>query len=232
MFRTAVITSAAALALAAASTVPAFAYDPQEYAYAAGHMITPKDVVKPLTVNSAGYFNAGPDGGSFLCRKDEKNVTVPRAKARYSINYDADDSKKPSVSVNVQQYSSSAKAISAYNALKKAAKTCAGPSGGSDSWPDADGNAVVEQWSALNTTGNVPLVTIVGVPSTFINTNYEQVISNQASRYSSDNYTVYTLMNDVIISTSFSSGSELNITAAQRKAVNKTAFNAVTAWLG
>jgi hypothetical protein len=36
----------------------------------------------------------------------------------------------------------------------------------------------------------------------------------------------------VIISTSFFSGSELNISADQRKAVNQTAFNAVDAWLG
>lgn len=232
MIRTVIATSTAVLALIAAAAAPASAYDPEEYSYAAGHMITPKDIAKPLKVNSAGYFSAGPDGGSFLCRKNDKDVTVPRGENRYSIDYNAEDSKRPSVSVSIQQFSSSTKAISTFNKFMKAAKTCAGASSGSDSWAQEDGTPVVEQWSSLTTTGKVPLVTIVGVPSFFINTNYEQAISNDASKFSSDNYDVYTLLNDVIISTSFSSGSELNITAAQKKAVNQTAFNAVTAWLG
>lgn len=232
MIRTVIATSTAAFAFVAASAVPASAYDPEAYSYAAGHMITPKDVVKPLKVNSAGYFSAGPDSSSFLCRKDGKDVSVPRGESRYSIEYNAEDSKRPSVSVTVQQFSSSTKAISTFNKFKKAATTCAGATSGSDSWGGEDGTPVVEQWSSLTTTGKVPLVTIVGVPSFFINTNYEQVISDNASRFSSDNYAVYTLLNDVIISTSFSSGSELNITPAQRKAVNQTAFNAVDAWIG
>ena len=78
----------------------------------------------------------------------------------------------------------------------------------------------------------MPLVTIVGVPSVFINVSYQSVVSNQESRYSSDNSTLYTLVNDVIISTSFFSGSQLNITAPQKKAVNQTAFDAVGSWLG
>jgi hypothetical protein len=232
MIRTALASSAAVLLLATAAAAPAFAYDPKEYAYAAGHMITPKDVAKPLTVKSKGFFNAGPDGGSFLCRKDDNSVNYPGGVNRYSIDYNAEDGKQPSITVNVQQYSSSVKAIKAFDTLKKAATTCAGPASGSDNWTDENGAPVVEQWSQLTTTGKVPLVTIVGVPSIFINTNYQNVVSNQESRYSSDNYTVYTLVNDVIISTSFFSGSQLNISGPQKKAVNQTAFNAVGAWVG
>lgn len=232
MIRTALATSVAVLMLATAAAAPAFAYDPKEYAYAAGHMITPKEIAKPLTVNSKGYFSAGPDGGSFLCRKSDKPVNYPGGADRYSINYNAENGKRPSISVNVQQYSSSVKAIKAFDTLKKAAKTCAGPANGSDNWTDENGAPVVQQWSQLTTTGSVPLVTVVGVPSIFINVNYENVVSNEESRYSSDNYTVYTLVNDVIISTSFFSGSQLNITAPQKKAVNQTAFNAVGTWVG
>jgi len=42
---------------------------------------------------------------------------------------------------------------------------------------------------------------------------------------------VYSLVNDVIIVTNYYNGTELNLTAAQRKAVNMTAFNAVGAWV-
>lgn len=232
MTRTALAASVAVLMLAAAAAAPAFAYDLDEYAYAAGHMITPKDIAKPLTVKSKGYFSAGPDGGSFLCRKNDKDVNYPGGSDRYSINYNAESGKRPSTSVSVQQYSSSMKAIKAFDTLKKAATTCKGTTSGSDNWTDENGAPVVQQWSQLTTTGSVPLVTVVGVPSIFINVNYENVVSNEESRYSSDNYTVYTLVNDVIISTSFFSGSQLNITAPQKKAVNQTAINAVGAWVG
>ncbi len=232
MIRTALATSAAALMLVAATAAPASAYDPKEYAYAAGHMITPQDLAKPLSVKSKGYFSAGPDGGSFLCRKNDKDVNYPGGVNRYSIDYNAPNGKRPSITVSVQQYSTSTKAITAFEKLSKAAKECAGPASGSDNWTDENGAPVVQQWGQLTTTGSVPRVTVVGVPSVFINVNYESVISNAESRYSSDNYTVYTLVNDVIISTTFFSGSQLNITAPQKKAVNQTAFNAVGAWLG
>jgi hypothetical protein len=43
---------------------------------------------------------------------------------------------------------------------------------------------------------------------------------------------VYTLVNDVIINTSRYTGSELNMSTRERRAVNQVAFNAVTRWLG
>jgi hypothetical protein len=232
MIRTAFVATAAALMVIAASAVPASAYDRDAYSYAAGHMISAKDVASPLKVKSPGYFSAGPDGGSFLCMKDDKEVKVKGGVYRFTMDYNSMSGKRPSVTMGVQQFASSTKAIRAFDQLTKAAKTCSGTTGGSDNWTDENGAPVVEQWSQLTTTGKVPLVTIVGVPSIFINTNYQNVVSNQESPYSSDSYTVYTLLNDVIISTSFFSGSELNISADQRKAVNQTAFNAVDVWLG
>lgn len=232
MIRTALATAITTLTLVTAAVVPAHAYDPKEYAYAAGHMITPKDIPKPLSVKSSGYFSAGPDDGSFFCRRDGKDINVSGGKTRYSINYNPEGDRQPSVNVSVQQFASSTKAIATFRKITKALTSCAGSASGGDTWVDENGATVTQQWSQLTTTGSVPLVTIVGVPSIFLNQNYQNVTSNEDSPYSSDNYTVYTLVNDVIISTAFFSGSELNISPAQKKAVNQTAFNAVSAWLG
>jgi hypothetical protein len=62
--------------------------------------------------------------------------------------------------------------------------------------------------------------------------NYTDSLSDPDEHsWASDNYSVYSLVNDVIIVTNYYNGTELNLTAAQRKAVNMTAFNAVGAWV-
>lgn len=225
----AAITAGLAIPLAS----PAHAYDREAYAYAAGHMMTSQDVPAAIRVKSAGYFNAGPDGekGS-LCSDADTEITYPGAQYRFSIDYQRKGSYSSGINSNVQQYASATKAIAAFNALKKAAKQCVGTKGGSTSYTNDDGTTVTDTWSTLNTTGSVPLVTIAGVPSIFINYNYQDVSSDRDTPYDSDNYTVYTLVNDVIISTNYFSGSELNLTAAEKKAVNQAAFNTVTTWLG
>ena len=43
---------------------------------------------------------------------------------------------------------------------------------------------------------------------------------------------MYSLVDDVIITTNFYTGSELNLPTKKRKAINQVAFNAVSAWLG
>lgn len=233
MKKSIIATFAAATVLSGmALAAPAQAYDRDAYAYAASHMLGNKQVVAPLTAKPNGYFNAGPDSKSWLCQANEKDVNYPGGLYRFSINYQSTKKKQSGVNSHVEQFASATKAIAAFNSLKKGAKDCSGPTSGSNNYTDADGNTVTDTWSSLTTTGDVPLVTIVGVPSVFINTNYQDVSSDQDSPYSSDNYTVYTLVNNVIISTNYYSGSELNISAAERKAVNQTAFNAVSAWLG
>lgn len=225
-----IIAVAAATGLALAA--PAQAYDRDAYAYGASHMLGSKQVAAPLTAKPNGYFSAGPDSRNWLCSKDDKGVEYPGGKYRFSINYQGVKKSQSGVNEQVEQFASAEKAISAFNTLKNAAQKCSGAQSGSNSYTDADGNPQSDSWSSLTTTGVVPLVTIAGVPSVFLNVNYQDVSTDQDSPYSSDNYTVYTLVNDVIITTNYYSGSELNISAAERKAVNQTAFNAVSAWLG
>ena len=232
MKKAAIVALVAAATTALALAAPAQAYDRDAYAYAASHMLGNKQVVAPLTAKPDGFFTAGPDSKSWLCQANGRDVNYPGGLYRFSINYPSAKKNQSGVNAQVEQFASATKAIAAFNALKKGAKECSGPTSGSSNYPDADGNTVTDTWSSLTTTGVVPLVTIVGVPSVFINTNYQDVSSDQDSPYTSDNYTVYTLVNDVIISTNYYSGSELNISGAERKAVNQTAFNAVSAWLG
>ncbi|MFM1917265.1 MAG: hypothetical protein RJB01_780 [Actinomycetota bacterium] len=229
-----ILTASALAALTVgALSAPAHAYDRKAYTYAAGHMISAKDVPSPISLRSNGYFNAGSDGTkSWLCSKDDKDVEYSGGKYRFSINYQGKKKGASGINSSVQQYASATKAIAAFDELKKGAKTCSGATSGSSSYTNDAGDTITDTWSSLNTTGSVPMVTITGVASIFINTNYEDVSSDQDSPYTSDNYTVYTLLDDVIISTNYYSGSEINLSAAEKKAVNMAAFNAVDAWLG
>jgi hypothetical protein len=223
-------------AIAAASAVaaiglaaPAQAYDRELYAFAAGHMIGANDVPASLNVKKGGDFGAFPSGKTnFLCGDADKQVNYPGGDHQFNMNYDGRKGGT-GISVNVTQYASAQKAIRAFNDLKKGLKECEGPASGQQTFDDGS----TDSWSRLNTTGNVPLVTVAGVQSVFLNENYEDVTTGEgAGTYSSDSYSVYTLVNDVIINTSRYTGSELNMSTRERRAVNQVAFNAVTRWVG
>jgi len=210
---------------------PAAAYDRDAYEYAAGHMIGYKDIPKSLAAKKGANFNASPASGkSFLCSDSEKLVQYSGGDHQFSINYPG-GKKSSGISVDVTQYSSDAKALRAFNELKKGLDRCAGPSSGQETY-DSDTEPQVDTWSRLVTTGVVPLVTVAGVQSVFLNENYEDVTTGPgAGTYSSDGYNVYTLVNDVIINTSYYTGSELNLSTKERRNINQVAFNAVTRWL-
>ena len=223
-------------AIAAASAVaaiglaaPAQAYDRELYAFAAGHMIGANDVPASLNVKKGGDFGAFPSGKTnFLCGDADKQVNYPGGDHQFNMYYDGRKGGT-GISVNVTQYASAQKAIRAFNDLKKGLKECEGPASGQQTFDDGS----TDSWSRLNTTGNVPLVTVAGVQSVFLNENYEDVTTGEgAGTYSSDSYSVYTLVNDVIINTSRYTGSELNMSTRERRAVNQVAFNAVTRWVG
>ena len=221
---------AATAALLVTAAVPAQAYNADAYAYGAGHMISAKQIPAPLKVKTGGYFSAGSDTGkSWICGQDSKSVYLKGGSYNFSINYSGKNDAPNSVRVTVDQYASATKAIAAWEALQKNIDTCAGEKSDTETYDDG----TTDSWASLTTVGNVPKVTVTGVVSKFINTNYTDTTSGAyESNYSSDSYSVYTLVNDVIITTSFYSGSELNLTAAEKKAVNQVAFNAVGAWLG
>jgi hypothetical protein len=130
--------------------------------------------------------------------------------------------------VNVNQYASNQKAESAWQELSKQITSCAGEKSGTETYDDGS----TDTWARNTTVGNVPRVTVTGVVSKFMNMNYTDTLSDPDEHsWASDNYSVYSLVNDVIIVTNYYNGTELNITAAQRNAVNLTAFNAVGAWI-
>lgn len=220
--------AASAALLAVGIAGPAHAYDRELYSYAAGHMIGFTDIPASLNVRKNSAFNAYPARGrTFLCEKDDKSVEFTGGDYSFSMNYQG-RGRDGGIGVTVMQYASSQKAIAAFDEVKKGIDQCAGPASGQQT--NDDGSS--DSWSRLNTTGNVPLVTVAGVQSVFMNENYEDVTEGAyPGRYTSDNYNVYTLVNDVIISTSHYTGSELNMTTKQRRAVNQVAFNAVTRWV-
>ncbi len=125
------------------------------------------------------------------------------------------------------QYGSAEKAISAFETLQKSSKDCTGTT--SQTWTD-DGGAT-QTSSSLTTNGRVPGVTEVGVESVFVNQNYLTTSTNAKNRYASDTYTVYTLLNDVIITTSYTTGNLENIPTKLRAKVNQVAFTAIDRWL-
>ncbi len=207
---------------------PAQAYDRDLYAFAASHMIGHEDVPASLNVKKGANFGAFPQSGkNFLCGNETKQVEYAGGNYQFTMSYNG---RKGSSGINVliSQYGSAQQAIKAFDELKKSLGQCAGPANGQQTYDDGS----TDTWSRLTTTGNVPLVTVAGVQSVFLNENYEDVtIGEYPNRYTSDSYNVYTLVNDVIISTSRYTGSEINMSAKERRAVNQVAFNAVTRWV-
>jgi hypothetical protein len=225
-----VAASTATVTLAAAT--PALAYDKDAYAYAATHMLQSGDL--PASLGDFGSnmsFNATQDGGKiYLCYIGEKQITAPGGK--YSFGGFFIEKRKNadvnSLSQTVTQYSSAQKAISAFEKLTKAAKNCTGTT--TQTWAD-DEDGSTQTSSSLTTNGKVPMVTEVGVESVFVNQNYLSTSSNNTERYANDTYTVYTLLNDVIIATAYNTGSLENIPTKQRKQINRVAFTAIDRWL-
>lgn len=221
---------AATAALVVAAAVPAQAYNPDAYAYGAGHMITKKQVASSLDATGGGdFFASSRVGKSWLCGDETTREEYPNGKYNFNISYTTKKSDASNISVVVQQYASAQKAIAAWKVLTKAIEKCAGDKSGTETYDDG----TTDTWSRNTTVGNVPLVTVTGVVSKFMNVNYTDVTTGAyPSNYTSDTYAVYTLVNDVIINTTYYSGNEVNLSAAERKGVNQTAFNAVSAWLG
>lgn len=224
-----IVAAGASALIAIGMAGPAQAYDRDAYAYAAGHMIGYKDIPSILDAKRTASFSAyNAPGKNYVCgtADGEKEVDYPGGKDVFSMNYEG--RKSSSTNVSVTQFASSSKAIKAFETLQKAVKECSGTDSGSQTFDDGS----VDTWQRLTTTGNVPKVTVAGVESIFLNENYQDVTTGpDAGSYSSDNYTVYTLVNDAIINTTYYTGSELNMTTKQRKAVDQVAFNAVTRWL-
>jgi hypothetical protein len=232
-----VLVGVSALALGALAASPAQAYDKKSYRYAASHMIDRKDIPAELgAFKKSMSFNAfGSRGKATLCSlpggatTPGTEVTYPGGKLHFEANYSTRGDSPQSLWVAVEQYPDSQKAIAAFDEAKKEAKKCTGTS--TSSWTDPD-SGVVSTYTVMIENGVVPSVTTTGVESLFVNVNSDSSATSEEAPYRSDTYAVVSLINNVVISTNYSTSATLNIPTQQRKSINQVAFNAETAWLG
>ena len=221
---------------AVAMATPAQAYDKDAYAYAAAHMIQRSDIPAVLgPFNEAMSFNAGPGRGkAYLCSLEASTdgpipqFSYPVGQLEYTANYSAKGKDAPSLWVSVMQYPSAAKAIAAFDVAKKQVKNCTGTF--TNSWTDPD-SGVVSTSTTQTTNGIVPSVSTLGVDSLFVSVNSVFSGSSEEAPFKGDQYQVWSLINDVIITTSYNMEGADNVSTQKRKAVNQVAFNAETAWL-
>ncbi len=212
-------------------TLPAAAYDKEAYGYAASHFLEEKEIPKVFKPKSKGFYVSINPSSFFntVCGYGTGgNTEVKLAKgtiesfATYELK-----SGTNNLSVNVTQYQSNVAAQKAFKAMSKAIKKCDGSVDTSFTSPDG----TVYPSNTVTTTGNVPGVTVTGVKSVFIelDSNFAETADSPASV--NDQRTIFALVNDVIIQSVFNSGSSKNMTAAQKKGLEKVAFDMVTSWL-
>ncbi len=212
-------------------TLPAAAYDKEAYGYAASHFLDEKEIPKVFKPKSKGFYVSINPSSFFntVCGYGTGgNTEVKLAKgtiqsfATYQLK-----SGTNNLSVNVTQYKSNVAAEKAFKAMSKAIKKCDGRVDTSFTSPDG----TVYPSNTVTTTGNVPGVTVTGVKSVFIelDSNFAETADSPASV--NDQRTIFALVNDVIIQSVFNSGSSKNMTAAQKKGLEKVAFDMVDSWL-
>lgn len=226
----------AALSTTVVAAPQALAYDRDAYEYAAGHMIDAKDIPKALGAFDARLtFSAMPGSKTFLCYLPSEDpddngtdISIGKSTSQYTAAYSSKKDTGPSVQVQVLEYKNAKAAIKAFQTLQSQAEKCSGT--GSTSWVDDDGSTYTNSWAV--STSTVPGVAVVGVAS--IGITQDNLSTNSASddKYLNDNYTVYSLVDDAIISTAYFVNGPENMTKSQRKAVNQVAFNAISEWVG
>lgn len=231
-----IVALAAAALMAVAAAAPAQAADYRDaYASAVERSVVRSDIPKAL-----GSFKADPDlmlgtqrGGLFLCPGPQTvpdGVSVAGGRYRWSTTFTPVDENTGSfVGVTVAQYAKATDAIKAFRQLERRIEQCATTTG--DSWTDPD-TGTTSTWSSQTTVGTVPLVTITGVESRFVNTNRVSTGGETDAPDSNDSYAVFSLIDDAIIVTSADSGSFGDFTAKQKRAVNRLAFAATGRWAG
>jgi hypothetical protein len=234
----AVVTASALAVVAVGLATPAQAYDTDAYAYAAGHMIHRSDIPSALgAFKKNPSFNAGAGRfPTYLCyvpsadpNASGTDHSFPSGSFQFSASYEAPGTgDKPSINVAVNQYANAERAIAAFDEAKKRAKQCTGTSANTYTDPN-DGST--SSYSTLLTNGVVPYVTTLGVEAVFVSTNNLSETTPGDSRFINDQYTVVSLVGDVVFVTTYYLNTNTNITSKQRKAVDRVTFNAQTRWL-
>lgn len=230
-----VLATVAAVSTTIAAAPQALAYDRDAYEYAAGHMIAESDIPRVLGDFDARLtFSAMPGYKTFLCylpsedpNDNGTDISIGKASSHYTAGYGSKKDTGPSVQVQVLEYKNANTAIKAFQTLKSQADKCSGT--GSTSWTDDDGSTSTDSWAV--STSTVPGVAVAGVASIGITQDNLSTSSTSDDKYLNDNYTVYSLVDDAIISTAYFVNGPENMTKGQRKAVNQVAFNAISEWL-
>ena len=226
------IAAVGALALSfSALSIPASAYDKAAYGYAASHFLNEKQIPKVFAPKAKGFnvsinpveyaqvvCGYGPGGK----REVKLAKGIIESYAGYGLKVGMND-----LSVNVIQYKSNVAAEKAFMSMSKLLKKCDGTV--DTSWTDNDGT--VYPSSTLTTTGSVPGVTVTGVQSVFIDLDSTFAATANSPASVNDQRKVFTLLNDVIIQSGYFSGTSKNMTSAQKKGLNKVAFDMVDSWV-
>jgi hypothetical protein len=214
----------------------AAAYDREAYSYAASHMIQRSDIPRVLgDFRSSLSFNGMAGLRVSVCgvpqsdsSQEQKQIMMARPALQFSGMYFPAKDDGPVMEVSVLQYPTATKAIKAFDALKKNITKCTGS--GSSSWTDEDG--VTYTYSTQVSNAVVPSVSVVGVESLSVTQNNLSQSAPAEADFINDSYSVFTLVNDVILQTTYNVNGSQDTTKAQRKAVDQVAFNAVGRWVG
>ncbi len=233
-FSAGITISALVLGSMAVATGAVQAYDKAGYGFAASHFLNAKDLPKEFASKPGATVSIGDSmrQGSFLCASpgpDDGSIPNSFNLAPSVLNANASyNEKNRSVSlwINVNQYRSNTAAEKAFAKLGKDIKKC----DGSYSGASTDENGTSYPYTLGVTSGKIPAVTVAGVESVYTNQNANNAAVGNPAAYLSDTYTIFTLLNDVIISTQTSTETALDLTPGQKKALEQVANRMVTTW--
>jgi hypothetical protein len=212
------------------AVAPAQAYDREAAGYAASHFLSVSQLPKEFAAKKAMNISVTtPALKQYVCDYGPLgNKIVWAGKPDLSTNaFYNPKGKGLSLDINVGQYKSNVAAEKAFSQLSKDIKKCDGTFTGS--WSDENDNPV--PYENVITSGKIPAVTVTGVQSIFTNENSNNAASGDLPAYLNDSMSIFTLVNDVIITTTGSTGSALNFTAKQKKALIQVANDMVTTWV-
>jgi hypothetical protein len=208
----------------------ATAYNQEAFGYSASHFLKPSQLPAEFKAKKGIQVSiTEPSFKPFVCSTQGENGTeidmatpLRTASGNYNIR-----NKNLELFINVSEFKTNVAAEKAFEKLSKDIKKCEGSTTGS--WTDEDGTVYPYENSV--TTGKIPAVTVVGVQSVFVNQNSNNAAAGGQPAYLSDSFNIYTLVNNVVISSQSSTGSALNLTAKQKKAMTQIANAMVTAWV-
>ncbi len=207
------------------------AYDREAFAHAASHYVSPKQLPKTFASKPRMTVEVSDSGniGGFVCTSAVENgPEVELSKSiRNSFGFYEPRKDDLRLSITVNEYRTNVAAEKAFAKLTKDIKKCDGDYSGS--WTSEDD--MVFPYRNVVTSGKIPGVTVTGVESVFTNQNSDNAAVGDQPQYLSDTLSIFTLLNDAIIMTQASTGSALNLTAPQKKALEQVANRMVTEWV-